>query len=469
MKNNPKLLIVVGGIAVAVIFGFFWSHSGSNSSAQGKGKASNTDQHQAFDVASGDTNNEVLKSIVARQKALQDQNKRLMAENKQLQEDKQKSTSTALEKAKESLTQKINQSKAALESQFSKELEDVKSKVHQGKSNQSSDLEYPMAGSSSSQDSKKDHIITRVPDLSSGFDQGTDSQGFEHTNSGNSAFSDTGPTLPSDTSNSDSNDSKPFYTIPALSTAANAVLLSPLIGEVPVNGQLEAPAFPFKAILSPRDAKNMFTANGVPLPPGISGAILQGYSVGSMSMGCARAYVMRILFVFQDGHYVVFPKDKGGQSNSATQVYPKNSIGYLSDAYNNSCMTGKYLTDAPKVIASLAGFGAASGVGGAIAQAQTQTLSNISQGTSGSIFTGNLGKYAAGVAIGDASKAALDWYKARVNDIFDAVFIPSTQAGKPRKLIFNVTKTIPIDLDQKGRRLSYENSSEMSATDTSFE
>lgn len=469
MKNNPKLLIFVGAFACIVIFGFFWSYSGGNSGNQSKGHISNPDQHQAFDVASGDTNNEVLKSIVARQKVLQDQNKQLMAENQKLQEEKQKSASTALEQAEESLTQKINQSKTALESQFSKELEDLKSKVKQGKSNQNSDLEYPVAGGIDSQNSKIIHVITSVQDLSSGFDQTLAAHGVEHTGSDINAASDTGPTLPSDTADGDTKDNKPFYTIPALSTAANAVLLSPLIGEVPVNGQLEAPAFPFKAILSPKDAKNMFTANGVPLPPGVSGAVLQGYSVGSMSMGCARAYVMRILFVFQDGHYVVYPQDKDDQSDSATQVYPKNAIGYLSDAYNNSCMTGEYLTDAPKVIGSLAGFGAASGVGGAIAQSQTTTLSNISQGTTGSIFSGNLGKYAFGTATGDASKAALDWYQARVNDIFDAVFIPSTEAGKPRKLIFNVNKTIPIDLDQKGRKLSYENSSEMPATDTSFE
>jgi integrating conjugative element protein (TIGR03752 family) len=275
------------------------------------------------------------------------------------------------------------------------------------------------------------------------------------------------PSLPSDT-NTQSSLTQPVYTIPALSTVTNVRLMSPIIGEVPVNGQLQAPAFPFKAIISERDTENMFTANGIPVPAGVTGSVLQGYSVGSMSLGCARSYVMKILFVFQDGHFEVFPEDQQDSDNGQTAVYPTKTIGYLSDSYNNACMTGKYLTDAPKVIASLSSFAVVAGAGDAIAQAQEQTLTNITNGTSGSVLSGSLGKYAAGMGVSDASKAALDWYKSRVDDIFDAVFIPSTLNGQPRQMIFNVTKTISIDFNKNGRQLSYENNAKFSATDHSF-
>lgn len=464
MKNNPKLMIILGVIAALILFGFIWSGA---KSSNGSGKTvSKGQQHAAFDVASGDTNNEVLQSIVAKQKALEKQNQKLIDENTKLQHLNASKTQQALTEAQNALTQKINATRTALENQFQSELNRVKGDIRSKPVSRSgSGLEYPLSGGTA-QSNSASRVITEVPDLT---------VIPKHSGRDNLAVDSAAPVLPSD---NDNNSNKPdtvtpYYTIPDGATAANAVLLSPLVGEVPVSGHLVSPAFPFKSMLSPKDAQNMFTANGVPLPGGISGVVLQGYSVGDMSLGCARAYVMKILFVYDDGHYEVYPidKDNGGNSTNATEVYPKNSIGYLSDAYNNPCLSGQYLTDAPKVIASLAGLGGIEGGGGAIAQAQTQTMSSFGNGASStsSVLTGSLGKYMAGIAVGDASKAALDWYKSRVADIFDAVFVPSTLNGAPRELIFNVTKTIPIDLNQQGRKLSYANSSQMSATDNSFE
>ena len=74
-----------------------------------------------------------------------------------------------------------------------------------------------------------------------------------------------------------------------------------------------------------------------------------------------------------------------------------------------------------------------------------------------------------------ASHQALQWYLDHVSGTFDAVYIPATwRDPKTHKayvahLVFNVNRTIPIDLDKKGRTLRYENKNEMSANATSFD
>src|SRR3990167_8882010 len=429
-----------------------------------KNNNTNATTHQAFDVASGDTNNEVLKSIVARQQAEDQSEKKLIDENKQLESENKTLQQKEMKNLKQYVSQLIDDKKPDT---------NAKNINNTDASQSPQKLEYPVNGKigDSAVESKTaaSVMITTISDLSSSNDS---AQALKNIHSKNISSHNSSQIseLPSDQNNKKSS-KIPYYTIPDGATAANVSLLSPLVGEVPVNGQLLSPAFPFKAIISYKDTKDMFAANGIPLPAGISGTVIQGYSVGDMSLGCARAYAMKILFVFRDGHYVVFPNDDhethGGKN--ATEVYPNNSIGYLSDPYNNACINGKYITDAPKVIASLAVFGGAAGAGSAIAQSQTQTISNITTGTAGTIFDGDLAKYAGGIALSEGSKAALAWYQARVNDIVDVVFVKSTLNHQPRQLIFNITKTIPIDLNQTGRTLRHESKNAFSARDRSLQ
>lgn len=462
MNKNPKLLILLGAIALILIVGFLWvGHSASV-----KPKQVSVTHQQAFDVASGDTNNEVLKSIVAKQQALAAKNKALEKLNTQLQEKNQQKDQSQLQALRASLLSQIQSVKVALNTVQSHQRDSVSTQAMTSKTDR-----YPVGADQqgSSVGNTRQSMITTVPDLSASVSP-SQASGSQATAQGvlNKATARS-VLLPHDQRSDSQKKKSPRYTVPDGSTVSNVRLLSPLLGEVPVNGQLKTPAFPFKAIISTQDTAQMFAANGIPLPRGLAGTVLQGYSVGNMSLGCARAYVMKILFVFHDGHFVVYPNDSSQRGNSATQVYPHDAIGYLSNPYNNPCINGKYLTDAPKVIASLMAFGTAAGVGGAIAQSQTQTLTNISQGTTGTIFNGNLGQYAAGVGIGEGAKAALKWYSDRVGNITDAVFVPSTLHGRPRQLIFNVTQTLPIDLNFTGRTLAYEQANHLSATDTSFE
>lgn len=458
MSNSPKIYIIIGAIGFILIIGVLLAPS------EGSKKTDNTSQQdkqkQVFDVASGDTNNEVLKRVIANQKSLQKKNKQLAKANKQLRKSNSKSKQKQLKQRISSLHQQIHQMKDHVEQEVHDNIEKIKQAQQNNnqKQNQSSNLEYHIAGRSNGT-AKQDQgrVIHHVPDLSQSMGPNQSKQ-FE---SGSTYKSDPessdeqskAPTLPSDNQDQ-SKEKQPMYTIPDGSTVGNAVLLSPLIAEVPKDGKLNSPAFHFKAMLNYKDTKDMLAANNVPLPSDLAGTILQGYSVGNMTMGCARAYVMKILFVFKDGHYVVYPKDKNN-SNSAKDVYPKEAIGYISNAYNNPCIRGQYHTDAPEVIASLSSMGALSGAGGAIAKSQTDNVSNIEQGTSGSVFTGDLAKYAGGLAVGQGANETLDWYKSRIKNINDIVYVPPTKHQKPRHFIFNVTRTIKIDLNHKGRKLSY--------------
>ena len=469
MKQNPKLLIIVGVICLVLIVGVLWMHN-HGVSGQVRHHANGKQDHQAFDVASGDTNNEVLKGIVARQKALQQSNAQLQAENEALERKAQTAQKSALATAKSHFQQELQSLRQGIEQHFNSQLQTVQSKLQQQEQSHASNSYQVQSPGGQGGPS---HEIGTVGDISSGFISDKDKSDFNHYGQdmrhGMDQAKQSLSSLPSDAQyTAKKKVDIPYYTVPDGATAANAALLTPLIAEVPVSGQLQAPAYPFKAIVSDQDVDDMFTANGMPIPPGISGIVLQGYSVGSMSLGCARAYVTKILFVFQNGHFVVYPKEKEGNSSSkATQVYPDNALGYLSDQYGNPCMNGKYITDAPKVIASLASLGAVAGAGGAIAQAQETTLVSAEQSTK--LLNGSVGKYAVGYGIGNGAQQALNWYKSRVNDIFDAIFIPSSQHHRPTRMVFNVTKTIPIDLQKNGRTLSYDQASQFSATDTSFE
>lgn len=460
--NNPKLLGILGTIAFVLIVGVIWSSMGGSNTQSGSSSSSNQKQ-EVYDVASGDTNNEVLKKIIAHQKSLEKKNKQLAQANKKLRKKNSKQTQKQLKKTVSSLHQQIHNVRDKIEHEMRSNIDKIKKSQKDQKqhSPSSSNLEYQITGSANNSSQNKGRIIHKVPDLSQSIgpqdqsENASNSPSTYHSQSENSDHEgqSQAPSLPSD-DQKQSQSKKPMYTIPDGSTVGNAVLLSPLIAEVPKDGKLNSPAFHFKAMLNYKDTKDMLAANNVPLPSDLAGTILQGYSVGNMTMGCARAYVMKILFVFKDGHYVVYPKDKNN-SNSATDVYPKEAIGYISNAYNNPCIRGQYHTDAPKVIASLSSLGAISGAGGAIAKSQTENVSSIEQGTSGSVFTGNLAKYAGGLAIGQGANEALDWYKSRIKNINDIVYVPPTKHHKPRRFIFNVTRTIKIDLNQEGRKLSY--------------
>jgi integrating conjugative element protein (TIGR03752 family) len=453
MSKNPKMLIIIGGFSLFLIIGLFWmTAKKSPQKAANSSNSSNQQQKKLFDVASGDTNNEVLRTILAKQQKIENDNQKLQQENAKLKSQGFKSLQDELQKMQSTVSQKFSQFKSTVDQRFTgqkRELDQVKGKVtskFSGAQNSQNNSQFELNGAETD---GKNHVIGNVPDLTASLH--TSNTESVADNTANDKEDQSTPKLPSETASSDRDDKPiPYYTVPANSTLNNVSLMSSIIGEVPVSGKLVAPAFPFKAIVGKKD---LLAANGLTLPSDLAGMVLEGYSVGNMTMSCARAYVTKALFVFNDGHFVIYPQKD--QDSGATSLYPKNALGYLSDTYGNTCIFGKYITDAPKVLGSIVAITTAGGVGDAIAQAQTTTMSDASQTTQ--IISGSLAKYATGQAIGNTSQQVLNWYLNRVSDVFDAVYIPASKEHKPVKLVFNVTQTIPIDLDLKGRTLRNEN------------
>ncbi len=245
----------------------------------------------------------------------------------------------------------------------------------------------------------------------------------------------------------------PYYTIPAGSDLGHTTLLSSLIGEVPSEGKLMQPLFPFSAIISRGD---LMAANGVPLPLNISGMKINGYAIGVGSfldnISCVRAYATSALFVFDDGHFVTVGKE---QMNGTAEMINNESLGYLTTPYGNPCIKGKYVTNAPRVLAAMMGAGGVQGIGTAISQWQTTTMASMQGSTT--TPTGSFGKYALGGALAEGSVKASDWLEKRIQGSFDMVFVPASVGNRPNQVSFHLTQTINIDKEQNGRVLDYGN------------
>lgn len=247
----------------------------------------------------------------------------------------------------------------------------------------------------------------------------------------------------------------PFYTIPAGSDFSKVTLLSALIGEVPVEGKLMQPLFPFSAMVSRGD---LMTANGMRLPDEIIGMKVSGYAIGVGSfldnISCVRAYVTSALFVFEDGHFVTVGQE---QMKSSAELINNDSIGYLTTQYGNPCIKGQYITNAPQVLTSFMATGALQGTGSALSKWQMsyQAEGGMAIGTP----TGQLGHFAAGGALSEDSQKVTDWLEKRIQGSFDMVFVPASLKIQnhfiPNQLSLHFNQTIAIDKEHLGRVLDY--------------
>ncbi|HAT4455358.1 TPA: TIGR03752 family integrating conjugative element protein [Legionella pneumophila] len=243
----------------------------------------------------------------------------------------------------------------------------------------------------------------------------------------------------------------PYYTIPAGSDLGRTTLLSALIGEVPVEGKLMQPLFPFSAIINRGD---LMSANGIPLPTNISGMKVNGYAIGVGSfldnISCVRAYVTSALFVFDDGHFVTVGKE---QMTGTAEMVNNESLGYLTTAFGNPCIKGQYFTNAPRVLTALMASDGIKGFGNALSQWQMTYTANANGATG--TPTGSMGNYALGGALSQGTVKAADWLEKRIQGSFDMVFVPASIGYRPTQLSFHVTQTINLDKETNGRVLDY--------------
>ncbi|MFN7096931.1 MAG: hypothetical protein ACK4PR_05190, partial [Gammaproteobacteria bacterium] len=297
-------------------------------------------------------------------------------------------------------------------------------------------------------------MITTVTDMGAA-QQASNNVAMNTSLSSSSSSSQT--LTPSSNTPTDNNQSSPpsnkipYYTIPALSNLANTVLMTSLIGEVPQGSTFAQPPFPFLALVGKHE---LLAANGVYLPSHLAGMKIAGYSVGVGSfiqgIACTRAYITQVLFVFDDGTSFTVQ----GKHTSGNNIDPDDTLGYLSDPYGNPCIKGKYITNADRVIAMLTGSGFADGVAKGLTEAQTNTMTGFDGTTT--VFNGSIGKYAAGNGVSVGVEDAANYMQERLKGTFDVVYVPASTNGVPTHVIANFTKTIPIDLNQQGRKIYYD-------------
>lgn len=430
------------GLGVVGLFVIVWFVGRSGRSPQKK-QTSNNDKSASAVVHA--TNNEELRYLTAKMNQLTEQNKKVIQNDVFLKDRMQKTGNSKLYAAQQKM-------QALIKSQQSK-LYDLSNRIGILKKNSRSNTakgDYPLNGKQGSHPLKtqkpKTQMIRVVNDMSLPVEDkdGKTSVGYRPILKTAQANQINGTN--SATSLNNHKKDIPYFTIPANSTLADVVLQSDILGEVPVNSTLLQPAFKFKAIVG---RKALLASNGITLPSDLSGIVFEGYSVGNMAMSCARGYITKMLFTWGDGSFTVV-----GSNQKGTSLNPQDALGYISTPFGNPCLPGKYVTDAPRVLASIAAMGGLAG--GANAFAQTQTTASSSPYQSISEVTGNSFKYMGGKMVGTGAKKALDWYTSRINGVFDVVYIPSSVKQQMTHIVVNITKTIPIDKKRHGRKIDYE-------------
>ena len=353
-----------------------------------------------------------------------------------------------IEKQNQSHTQPKNNTP-----ELTKEIDTLKEQINQLKESRQPQPEtsnYPINGESPNTTTTKSTIQDIDLLLMKQINNPAENAYWENLNSKRKALTDKAKTISTPPKSTELK-GIPYYTIPAGSDLGHTTLLSALIGEVPVEGKLMQPLFPFSAIINRGD---LMAANGIPLPPEVSGMKVNGYAIGVGSfldnISCVRAYVTSALFVFSDGHFVTVGKE---QMNGSAEMVNNDNIGYLTTPYGNPCIKGQYFTNAPRVLAAMIAAGSIQGIGSAVSQWQMTTLAG--EGGLTQSPTGSFGKYLVGGAVSEGSVKAADWLEKRIQGSFDMVFVPASIGYRPTQMSLHITQTINLDKEPNGRLLNY--------------
>lgn len=232
----------------------------------------------------------------------------------------------------------------------------------------------------------------------------------------------------------------PVYTIPDAATLVHNATMTPLVGRVPVRGQVRDP-FRFKLITG---ATNLAT-NGHRIP-GIVNAVWTGYAVGIREQSCVRAYIDTVTFTFEDGRLQTVHKGKGATETAASV---NDNLGYLTDPWGKPCIRGRYFNNAGSYLRDrgLAAF--LDGLANAYASARVTT--ERGDGVLSRYVSGDTYEYALGRGIGGATGEIADYWAERAEGAFDVIYVPP---GRDVQIF--VEAQIAIDYPTDGRKLSYD-------------
>ena len=227
----------------------------------------------------------------------------------------------------------------------------------------------------------------------------------------------------------------PVYTLPA-TTIVDATALTALVGRLPVDGHIESP-WRFKLLSK---ASNI-TSRGHRVP-GLKGVIWSGVAYGDLTLSCVSATVDTVTYVYDDG--VIHTQKSPSNPDDIT-----SGIGWLSDDRGNPCIPGDLKTNAPAVIARGVSTGTLSGIARGYAEAQT-TRQSSSEGVTTTTITGDAEDYALANAAADAVDQANVWFRRRLGQSFDAIYVP---AG--RSVVIHIEQQVNLDRPADLRRLAH--------------
>ena len=225
----------------------------------------------------------------------------------------------------------------------------------------------------------------------------------------------------------------PVYTLPP-TTIVDATALTALVGRLPVDGHIESP-WRFKLLSK---ASNVTSRSH--RVPGLKGVIWSGVAYGDLTLSCVSATVDTVAYVYDDG--VVHTQKSPSNPDDIT-----SGIGWLSDDRGNPCIPGDLKTNAPAVIARGVTTGTLSGIARGYAEAQT-TRQSSSEGDSTTTITGDAEDYALATAAADAVDEANVWFRRRLGQSFDAIYVP---AGRP--VVIHIEQQVNLDRPADLRRL----------------
>lgn len=230
----------------------------------------------------------------------------------------------------------------------------------------------------------------------------------------------------------------PVYTIPPNTIMSDALLLTPVIGRVPLGNNEVSDPFFFKVELGTEN----LVANGHRIP-GIAKMIASGYATGVAEQQCARGYIDSMTFVFVDGRIVTTGQQSGeGKSNG-------EALGYLADAWGKPCLSGQYINNASSYIRSrsMAAFIEAAAEG--LSQSQV-SYQQDADGRYQAIMDGNVWNFVLGRGISGSAAEIAAYVRERTANAFDVIYVPQ---GKKVQIMFN--QMMAIDYDANARKVNY--------------
>jgi hypothetical protein len=232
----------------------------------------------------------------------------------------------------------------------------------------------------------------------------------------------------------------PVYTLPPNAVLSNALLVTPIIGRVPLpnrNGRVEDPFF-FKVEIGGAN----LAANGHQIP-GVAKMIASGYATGIRDQQCVRGYIDSLTFIFIDGRIVNQGKASGEGASSG------DVLGYLSDPWGKPCIRGRYINNADSYLRSRGTAAFIEAAAEALSQGQVNYKQN-SDGNYSAALSGDVWKFVFGRGVSGTAAEFAQYVKERTADTFDVVYV---EQGKPVQIMLD--KMIPIDYDAKARKVNY--------------